>query len=57
MKINFFNNDNVLFPFRWYIIIFLCVAGLMVYADITGMRLLTFSDGQQWSSKGPGYHK
>ncbi|HZH37384.1 MAG TPA: hypothetical protein VEX65_08915 [Flavisolibacter sp.] len=57
MKINPFQTGSFLYPFRWYIIFVLCVAGLMLYADLTGWRLLQFSEGQQWNADGPGYHK
>jgi hypothetical protein len=57
MKINFFKPEHILFPFRWYIVCVVCLAGIMAYTDLTGMRLLSFSDGKQWNSSGPGFHK
>ena len=56
-KMNFFKRESVLFPFRWFLIVAMAVAGLMVYADLTGWRLMAFSNQQQWSSTGPGRHK
>lgn len=57
MMINFFNHNHPLYSFRWFIVFALCIAGLMAYADLTGWRILSFSDGQQWNASGPGYHK
>lgn len=57
MKINFFNSHSPLFPFRWFIIIALVLTGWMTYANLTGWRVLTFSNQQQWNASGPGGHK
>ncbi|HEY0678147.1 MAG TPA: hypothetical protein VGD17_07665 [Chitinophagaceae bacterium] len=57
MNWNAFNKGSALFPFRWFIIFAIAVAGLMTYADMTGWRLFSFSNQQQWSANGPGYHK
>lgn len=55
-KYNFFSRESTLFPFRWFIVMTIAIAGLMAYADLTGWRLI--SRGQeQWNAKGPGYHK
>ena len=45
-----------MFPFRWFIVIAIALAGLMAYADMTGWRLLSWGQ-EQWNAKGPGYHK
>jgi len=57
MKINFFNTTSPFHPLRWFIIIMLVLVSTMVYADLTGWRLFTFSNQQQWNASGPGYHK
>ncbi|HEX2607986.1 MAG TPA: hypothetical protein VHK91_11425 [Flavisolibacter sp.] len=57
MKIKFIKPDSPLYPFRWFIIIGICIASLMAYADVTGWRLFSFSTQQQWNAGGPGYHK
>lgn len=57
MNLNFFKKTSPLFEFRWFIITFIAVAGLMLYSDISGIRMFTFSNQQQWSSSGPGSHK
>jgi hypothetical protein len=57
MKINFFKAASPLYPFRWFIIIMLVLVVGLVYADLTGWRLFTFSNQQQWNASGPGYHK
>lgn len=43
MKINFFKKDSALYPLRWFIMICVLSLGIMVYADITGWRLLSSS--------------
>ena len=53
----FFNRASVYYPFRWFIVFAISVFSLLAYADLTGWRLLSFSNQQQWSSRGPGYHK
>ncbi|HVF97490.1 MAG TPA: hypothetical protein VM871_09225 [Flavisolibacter sp.] len=57
MKINFFNAASPLFPFRWYLLLMLILAGTLGYANLSGWRI--FSGGQQqWNASGPGgYHK
>jgi hypothetical protein len=55
-KYNFFRRESTLFPFRWFIVIAIALAGLMAYADMTGWRLLSWGQ-EQWNAKGPGYHK
>jgi hypothetical protein len=55
-KYNFFSRESMLFPFRWFIVIAIALAGLMAYADLTGWRLLSWGQ-EQWNAKGPGYHK
>jgi hypothetical protein len=57
MKINFFKSDSPLFPHRWFIVFLIGLMTLMVYADLTGLRLFSFSNQQQWNASGPGYHK
>ena len=57
MKINFFNSENYFYSLRWYIVVFVLIAGLMAYADLSGMRMLAGSEGQQWNSKGSASHK
>jgi hypothetical protein len=57
MKINFFKAGHSFYPLRWYILVVIAVAGLMAYADLSGMRLMTRPESQQWNSEGPGYHK
>jgi hypothetical protein len=57
MRINFFKPESTLYPFRWFIVFTLCIAGLMLYADLTGWRMFAFSSQQQWNANGPGFHK
>ena len=57
MKINIFSPDSPLYPFRWFAVIVLALTLLMTWADLGGWRLFSFSNGQSWSSSGPGYHK
>jgi hypothetical protein len=57
MKIKPFKPESNLYPFRWFIVFALCIAGLMLYADLTGWRLFAFSGQQQWNASGPGFHK
>lgn len=57
MQINIFNKQSVIYPFRWFIVFALSLASFMTYADLTGWRLLSLSNQQQWSSSGPGSHK
>lgn len=57
MQFNFFNNRSPFFQFRWFIISFLLVTTLMLFYDLTGRRMFSFSNQQQWSSSGPGSHK
>jgi hypothetical protein len=56
-KYNFFMKGSMLFPYRWIIVACIVLGGLMVYADLTGWRLLSFSDQEQWKAGGAGYHK
>lgn len=57
MKLNFLKRRSPLFQFRWFIVTFLASALLMLYCDIAGRRMFSFSNQQQWSSSGPGSHK
>jgi len=41
----------------WYYILFLGLAGWMVYANMHGWRVFIPNQQQTWSSSGPGYHK
>jgi len=56
-KLNIFDSFSPYFPYRWFVMIVLVVAGWLVYYDVTGRRVFQFSNQQQWSSNGPGYHK
>jgi hypothetical protein len=57
MKLNFFKPSSPYYPFRWFFVFTLLVVSLLVYANTTGWRLMSFSGQQQWNAKGPGYHK
>lgn len=57
MKLNFFKPPSPLFPFRWLVLAALLLTTVLVYANLTGWRLLSFSRQQEWSAKGPGAHK
>lgn len=57
MNFNLFKSNSPLFPFRWFIVCTVLVAAVMVYYDVTGTRMFSFSNQQQWSSSGPGSHK
>ncbi|MGN6420919.1 MAG: hypothetical protein ACTHMC_25635 [Pseudobacter sp.] len=57
MSINIFNNNSPYFQYRWFIIMFLVVASVMVFHDLTGRRMFAFSEQQHWSAKGPEHHK
>jgi hypothetical protein len=57
MKWNFFKPASPYFPFRLFIIVAFLITTWLLYADLTGWRLFTVSNQQQWSAKGPGYHK
>jgi hypothetical protein len=57
MKLNFFKNNAPLFPLRWFIVCTALSAAVMVYCNVTGKRMFSFSNQQQWSSSGPGSHK
>lgn len=52
-----FNKNSFLYQVRWFVAIFIIAAGLMLWYDLTGRRMLSFNNQQQWSSSGPGYHK
>lgn len=57
MKINFFKPESPLFLYRWFIVGAIVITAIMVYHDLSGGRLFTFRQQQQWNSSGPGYHK
>ncbi|MES2892021.1 MAG: hypothetical protein V4725_08420 [Bacteroidota bacterium] len=57
MQLNFFNSRSPFFDFRWFITITILVTVFMVWHDLTGGRMFTTTNQQQWSSTGPGYHK
>lgn len=57
MKLNFFRPGSPYYPFRWFFVFTLLLVGLLVYANSAGWRLMSFSNQQQWNSRGPGYHK
>ena len=58
MKINFFKKESPYFPFRWFFVFAFFILSILVYANSTGWRLLSFSNQEQWSAKGSGgYHK
>jgi hypothetical protein len=48
---------SMLYPVRWFLLIAAGLIGMMSYADLSGLRLLTFGNQQQWSASGPGGHK
>jgi hypothetical protein len=54
---NPFNAASGLYPFRWFLIVVLGLVTWLVYANLTGWRLFYSSGQQQWSARGPGYHK
>ncbi|MFT3909205.1 MAG: hypothetical protein QM737_07225 [Ferruginibacter sp.] len=57
MNLNFFNSAHSLFPMRWLITGVMLTAGTLFYYDYSGNRLFDFSEQEQWSKSGPGYHK
>ena len=57
MKFNFFHAQSPYYPFRWFIIITFVLLSGLVYANLTGMRLLSFNSQKQWNASGPGHHK
>lgn len=57
MNLNLFKNTSSLFPLRWFIVCALLVTAIMVYFDVTGRRMFSISNQQQWNSSGPGSHK
>ena len=57
MNLNVFNNESPFFPLRWFIVAALAAGSYMVYADLSGARMLNFPQQQAWSASGPGYHK
>jgi hypothetical protein len=57
MKSNPFNTESPIYPFRWFILVFLILAGWMSYNDWKGERTFGSTNQQNWSSSGPGYHK
>lgn len=57
MTINIFNNKSSYYEYRWFIVIFLLVASVMVFHDLTGRRMFAWSGQQQWTASGPGRHK
>ncbi|WP_153796033.1 hypothetical protein [Foetidibacter luteolus] len=56
MKINFFNEESRLHPFRWFIVIAVALTGWLAYADYSGWNVFSFGNQQQWSASGPGTH-
>ncbi|MCX6318656.1 MAG: hypothetical protein NTW29_15285 [Bacteroidetes bacterium] len=56
-KINIFNFNSPLFPYRWFIVSTAAVILFMLWHDLNGGRMFTSGGQQQWSSGGPGYHK
>jgi hypothetical protein len=57
MKLPFFKPESTYYPFRWFLVFVIALMGILVYANVTGWRILSSSEQEQWSSKGPGYHK
>jgi hypothetical protein len=57
MKWNFFKAASPLFPFRWTIVVAIMINILLVFANLSGWRLLASDTQQQWAARGPGYHK
>jgi hypothetical protein len=56
-RINFFNYQSALFPFRWFIVITFTIIVFLAWHNLNGGRVFTSGGQQQWSSSGPGYHK
>lgn len=56
-KINPFNIGSIFYPYRWYMIIGICIVLFMSYHDLTGRRIFQASNQQQWVNSGPGFHK
>jgi hypothetical protein len=57
MKILFFKPQSAYYPFRWFIVFVFALTSLLMYANLTGWRLLGASNQQQWTARSPGYHK
>jgi hypothetical protein len=57
MKINFFNPGHPYFPLRWLLVMILVSVSVLTYYNFSGERMFSFNEQEQWSSKGPGYHK
>lgn len=57
MKLNIFNSQSPLYPYRWFITVALTLTVFMLYHDISGGRMFTGSGAQEWNSSGPGHHK
>lgn len=57
MKINFFNPGHPYFPLRWLLVMILVSVSVLSYSNFSGERMFSFNEQEQWSSKGPGYHK
>lgn len=51
------NIFSALRPLRWFLMVVGLLAGILAYSDFTGLRLMSFSNQQQWSAAGPGGHK
>ncbi|MGB8192798.1 MAG: hypothetical protein WCF67_12800 [Chitinophagaceae bacterium] len=47
-----------MYPFRWFVVVLIGLAGFMTYADLTGWRLLS-TNQEQWNASGvsSGSHK
>lgn len=57
MKINFFNEQSGLYPYRWLIITTTALMLFLAWHNLNGGRIFTSNGSQQWSSSGPGSHK
>jgi hypothetical protein len=57
MNINFFKPGTPYYPFRWFFIITIVLTGWLIYANMTGWRIMSSSSQQQWKARGSGYHK
>jgi len=55
---NLFKEGGRFYGFRSFFWVALVLLGWLVYSDISGWRIFSFGNQQNWSASGPGgYHK
>ncbi|MCF0069415.1 hypothetical protein LZD49_02970 [Dyadobacter sp. CY261] len=43
-------------PMKWYFAYLAALLAWLAYANLSGARILSFEDQEQWNASGPGTH-